>query len=285
MQLHSPLYLPSTLAFGYAPTTVSPGTIAVDAILAHMHPTSGVARPGLSQSLEDLGVKFVRVQWVDFSNFVHCRVLTISHFYKLLRTSRPGITIAKVVLGLVFLTMAEGFGATGEYVLVVDLATVRVCGYAPGHAAVIGYFQEKYPLGGRLDVPLCPRTNLKRIVKYVAEELKTEFLVGFETEFILLTATRRRIRPANDHGWSRTAAFRCCPTCKMPGDNCPLSTCLSHHARKVFPLDTEGSERRIQYGDSAVMFIICTVYSNGSERPPQNSHVRFSAFSSYTLSR
>ncbi|KAI6006857.1 hypothetical protein EDD15DRAFT_5395 [Pisolithus albus] len=191
----------------YAPTTVSEGTIAADAILAHMHPTGGVSGPGLSQSLEDLGVKFVRIQWVDFSNFVHCRVLPISHFYKLLRSSRPGVTIVKVVLGLVFLTMAEGFGATGEYLLVLDLATVRVCGYAPGHAAVFGYFQEKYPLGGRLDVPLCPRTNLKRIVKYVAEELKTEFLVGFETEFILLTTTRPSIQAPNNHGWSKTAAF------------------------------------------------------------------------------
>ncbi|KAI5990782.1 hypothetical protein EDD15DRAFT_2278891 [Pisolithus albus] len=191
----------------YAPTTVSPRTLAEDGILAHTHPTGSVSRPRLSQSLEDLGVKFVRIQWVDFSNFVHCRVLPISHFCKLLRSSRPGVTIVKVVLGLVFLTMAEGFGATGEYLLVLDLATVRVCGYAPGHAAVFGYFQEKYPLGGRLDVPLCPRTNLKRIVKYVAEELKTEFLVGFETEFILLTTTRPSIQAPNNHGWSKTAAF------------------------------------------------------------------------------
>lgn len=192
---------------GYAPTTVSPGTIAADSIFAHMRPTSGDPVPQPPPSLKGLGVKFVRVQWVDFSNFVHCRVLPISHFYKLLRTSRPGITIAKVVLGIVFLTIVEGFGVTGEYVLVLDLATVRLCGYAPGHAAVFGYFQEKYPLGGRLDVPLCPRTNLNRIVKYATEELKTEFLVGFETEFILLTTTRPSIQAPNNHGWSRTAAF------------------------------------------------------------------------------
>ncbi|KAI6098629.1 hypothetical protein EDD17DRAFT_1770051 [Pisolithus thermaeus] len=198
---------PIDFGIRYAPTTVSAGTIAADTILARMHPTSAVSGSGLSGSLEGLGVKFVRLQWVDLSNFVHCRVLTTSHFYKLLRASRPGVTIAKVVLGIVFLTMAEGFGATGEYVLVFDLASVRMCGYAPGHAAVFGYFQEKYPIGGRLDVPLCPRTNLRRLVKYAAEELKTEFLVGFETEFILLTTAKPAIQAPNNHGWSRTAAF------------------------------------------------------------------------------
>ncbi|KAI6145700.1 hypothetical protein EDD17DRAFT_1767790 [Pisolithus thermaeus] len=198
-----------TIDFGirYAPTTVSTGTIAADAIFAPMHTTTGVSGPGLSQPLEDLGVKFVRLQWVDFSNFIHCRVLTTSHFYKLLRASRPSITIGKVVLGIVFLTMVEGFSAAGEYVLVMDLASVRVCGYAPGHAALFGYFQEKYPIGGRLDVPLCPRTNLRRIIKYAAEGFKTEFLVGFETEFILLTTTKPGIHPPNNHGWSRTAGF------------------------------------------------------------------------------
>ncbi|KAI6098627.1 hypothetical protein EDD17DRAFT_1800955 [Pisolithus thermaeus] len=198
---------PIDFGIRYAPTTVSAGTIATEAILARMHTATGVSGPGLSQPLEGLGVKFVRLQWVDFSNFVHCRVLTTSHFYKLLRASRPSITIAKVVLGIVFLTMVEWFSAAGEYVLVMDLASVRVCGYAPGHAAVFGYFQEKYPISGRLDVPLCPRTNLRRIVKYAAEGLKTEFLVGFETEFILLTTTKPGIHPPNNHGWSRTAGF------------------------------------------------------------------------------
>ncbi|KAI6112161.1 hypothetical protein EDD16DRAFT_1865969 [Pisolithus croceorrhizus] len=209
--VHATTLSSPTIDFGirYAPTTVSAGTITAEAILARMHTANGVSGPGLSQPLEDLGVKFVRLQWVDFSNFVHCRVLTTSHFYKLLRASRPGVTVAKVVLGIVFLTMVEGFSPAGEYVLVIDLASVRVCGYAPGHAAVFGYFQEKYPIGGKLDVPLCPRTNLRRIIKYAAEGLKTEFLVGFETEFILLTTTKSGIHPPNNHGWSssRTTGF------------------------------------------------------------------------------
>lgn len=182
---------------GYAPTTVSAGTVLTDIVSAE----------DPHQSLKYFGVKFIRVQWVDLSNFIHCRILTISHFYKLLRASRPGVAITKAALGLVFLTLTEGFGVCGEYILVMDLSSVRLCGYAPGHAAVFGYFQEKYPLGGKLDVPLCPRMNLKRIVKYAEEELKTKFLVGFETEFILLTISQSGIKAPNNHGWSRTAAL------------------------------------------------------------------------------
>ncbi|KAI6021242.1 hypothetical protein EDC04DRAFT_377940 [Pisolithus marmoratus] len=199
---------PSTdFGIRYAPTTVSAGTVPAGAIFPRTDPGNGIVCHGAPLSLEDSGVKYIRIQWVDFSNFVHCRVLTISHFHKLLRASRPGVAVTKAVLGIVFLTVTEGFSVSGEYLLVMDLTSMRMCGYASGHAAVFGYFQEKYPLGGRLDVPLCPRTNLRRIIKYAEEELRTEFLVGFETEFILLTSTRPSIQAANNHGWSRTAAF------------------------------------------------------------------------------
>ncbi|KAG6330158.1 hypothetical protein ID866_8930 [Astraeus odoratus] len=156
--------------------------------------------------LEKRGVKYIRIQWVDLSNHVHCRVLTLSHFRKLRQAARPGVTITKAVFGLVFLNMAEGFGPVGEYVLVMDLSSLRLCGYAPGHAAVFGYFQEKTPIGGRLEVPLCPRTNLRRIITCAEKLLGTKFLVGFETEFILLKSTYP-IKVVNNYGWSRTAAL------------------------------------------------------------------------------
>lgn len=63
--------------------------------------------------------------------------------------------------------LAEGFSAEGEYLVAVDRSSLRLCGYAPGHASVFGFFEEKALAGGRLDVPLCPRTNLKRILKYL----------------------------------------------------------------------------------------------------------------------
>ncbi len=114
-------------------------------------------------------VQFVRVQWVDLINTIRYRVLPAGYFRTLLSdpSSRGGVQIGKIVLGLVGLQHAPGFGAVGEYLYVPDLSSWRVCTYAPGHASVMGWFQEKIPdpQTGRLAVDLCPRTLLARLVQ------------------------------------------------------------------------------------------------------------------------
>ncbi|KAJ2971495.1 hypothetical protein NUW54_g12495 [Trametes sanguinea] len=113
-------------------------------------------------------IEFVRVQWVDYINTIRFRVLPAGYFRKLFSnpSSRPGIAIGKIVLGLVGLQTAPGFGAVGEYLYVPDLSSWRVCTYAPGHASVMGWFQEKTPHPERgLTVDICPRTILQRIVR------------------------------------------------------------------------------------------------------------------------
>jgi hypothetical protein len=53
----------------------------------------------------------------------------------------------------------------------------------------------------------------------------------------------------------------CCPSCKMPGDDCPLSTFRIHfkqlHAKLI--IDT----RFCQFGENALMYFICIVCLNG----------------------
>lgn len=107
---------------------------------------------------------------------------------------------------LVGSTPAEGSSAEGEYLVVMDRSSLRLCGYAPGHASLFGFFEEKAPIGGRLDVPLCPRTNLRRILKYAEEVLNIQFLVGFETEFTLLKSTNP-LEVVNNSGSCTTTAF------------------------------------------------------------------------------
>jgi hypothetical protein len=71
--------------------------------------------------------------------------------------------------------MAPGFSGTGEYLYTPDLSSARICGYAPKHVSLMGWFEEKLPTGTRenaaredaLKVPLCPRGLLRDIVKYV----------------------------------------------------------------------------------------------------------------------
>lgn len=137
--------------------------------------------------LARLGIKFIRVQWADLTNQVRCRLIPVNYMSKLLASPRPGITITKVVLGAVELTIVPGFSSAGEYIYTIDRSTFRLCPYAPGHASVMGFFQEKTPSPSYgLIYPLCPRTLLKRVVDDARREAGIEFIVGVEVEFILL---------------------------------------------------------------------------------------------------
>lgn len=127
--------------------------------------------PSAAKSLDELltpDIKFVRVQWIDFINTPRVRVLSVAYFRKLYENphTRVGVGLAKVALGIVGLSLAEGFGAVGEWLYVPDLSSWRVCTYAPGHAVVMGWFQEKTPAPETgVDMPLCPRTLLHRLVR------------------------------------------------------------------------------------------------------------------------
>jgi hypothetical protein len=120
--------------------------------------------------LEANNVHTVRITWVDLINNTRFRAVPLSSFQRLLASSRPGVTVTQCVFGLAGITLAPGFGPVGEYLYVVDLATIRLCSYAPGHASIVGWFQDTTPAPGRVlgtGVPMCPRSVLKRVIEYV----------------------------------------------------------------------------------------------------------------------
>jgi glutamine synthetase len=172
---------------------------------------AGAKAPTLS--IDDLrgNYKYVRIQWVDLINNIRFRVIPMPYFLKLLMTSRPGTSLTKASLGIVFVTIVEGFSATGEYLYAIDLSTLKQCPYAPGHASVMGWFEEKEPIAGlvghrAVEVDLCPRTILRRVVDNAKQISGIEFLVGFETEFILLKKTMP-VEAINQHGWCNAPAL------------------------------------------------------------------------------
>ncbi|KZP10907.1 glutamine synthetase/guanido kinase [Athelia psychrophila] len=155
--------------------------------------------------LKSAGVEFVRIQWVDMTNTIRYRVVPIAYLEKLLDSPRPGVAIIKCALGIVYITRADGFSPIGEYIYVIDMKTIRLCPYAPGHASVMGFFQEKAPIQGPDNQPtvstdLCPRTNLQRIADDARDRAGVEFLVGFESEFILLKSNNT-LEAVNTHGY------------------------------------------------------------------------------------
>ncbi|EJD07922.1 glutamine synthetase/guanido kinase [Fomitiporia mediterranea MF3/22] len=193
--------------------------------------------PDCLDILNDEQVQFVRIVWVDFVNFVRYRVVPIRHFRKLVsETSSPattnghstprqvnsnkehghlveynphgGIQLTKASFGLAFLSLAEGFGAIGEYVYVPDLASARLLQYAPGHVSVMGWLEEKevFEKKASFEATFCPRALLRRIVEHVRKTEGVEFLIGFETEVIFLSSVNP-IQAVNDYGWSETSAI------------------------------------------------------------------------------
>ncbi|OAX30795.1 hypothetical protein K503DRAFT_870876 [Rhizopogon vinicolor AM-OR11-026] len=140
-----PTYLP------YSPQTAKAHTIPVSSLASH-------------------NIHSVRITWVDLANNTRFRVVPLSSFQRLLTSSRPGVTITQGVFGIVLAgnRVAPGFGPAGEYLYVVDLDSIRLCPYAPGHASILGWFQDKTPAPGRAlgtGVPMCPRSVLKRVIE------------------------------------------------------------------------------------------------------------------------
>ena len=153
----------SQVAFGLQ---YSPGSIKL--------PKIGRGEQGdVLSKLWNAGIRFIRFQWVDYTNVTRYRVIPAIAFVELLSASRPGIGLTKAAFGLVGASLAPGFSGTGEYLYTPDLSSTRICSYTPDHASIMGWFEEKMPTrekAGRddaLKVPLCPRGLLRDIAKYV----------------------------------------------------------------------------------------------------------------------
>ena len=136
-------------------------------------PTFGQGSSNVLDNLLFRKVRYIRLQWVDYTNITRYRIIPITAFRDLMSAPRPGIGVTKAAFGLVGASLAPGFSGTGEYLYVPDLSSIRPCGYATGHASLMGWFEEKLPAPGNegkrdaLKVPLCPRTMLRDIVKCV----------------------------------------------------------------------------------------------------------------------
>ncbi|KAJ8589223.1 glutamine synthetase/guanido kinase [Rhizopogon salebrosus TDB-379] len=153
-------------------------------------------------------VHTVRITWIDLINNIRFRAVPLSSFQRLLASSRPGVMIAQGAFGIAGITLAPGFGPVGEYLYVLDLSTIRFCSYAPGHASIVGWFQDMTPAPGRVlgtGVPMCPRSVLKRVID-TAASYNAAFLVGVESEFILLKNTNP-IETGNVLGYSNSQAL------------------------------------------------------------------------------
>lgn len=158
----------------HTPATVKASSKAIT--LAHIKASTELSKiPASSYSvirdLIDSLLEYVRLYWVDLTNTRRCRVIPRDSFLQLMESNRPGVNVGQVALGLVYLTIAEGFHPISEYLYVPDLSSLRILhgvGKSPIFG-ILGKFENKSPVGEKsgVEVEMCPRTTLSRIIRYV----------------------------------------------------------------------------------------------------------------------
>ncbi|KAG9080867.1 hypothetical protein FS749_007869 [Ceratobasidium sp. UAMH 11750] len=187
-----------------------------------MNDSPSTSLSSLVDALRSQGIKFVRLAWVDYVNLLRYRVIPIDHFVsivgsQLIKTpssfpseqlAESGTSIVQAALGLVANDgLTPGVSTSGDRDLKPDFSSTWKPSYAPGHAYMMGRFFHKSHAGGA-EFETCPRTILQRVVQRAERDFGAKFLVGFETEFILLD---REGKPASTGAWSTSRKLQCGP--------------------------------------------------------------------------
>ncbi|WP_036484818.1 glutamine synthetase family protein [Myxosarcina sp. GI1] len=144
------------------------------------------------KTLQQSGVKFVRILWCDNANIIRGKAVHIdmlSHYFE------HGVGIAAGQQGVPVMYDAvmpkSGLSPVGEVRLVPDWSSLKLLPYAPGHARVMG----DMVLNG---VPwsLCPRNFLRQTLA-AAKSQGLEIKAAFENEFYLLRQTANGLKPVD----------------------------------------------------------------------------------------
>ncbi|MDF5709320.1 MAG: glutamine synthetase family protein [Nostoc sp. S4] len=155
----------------------------------------------LKKSLQEAGIKFVRILWCDNANIIRgkaVRVEMLSHYFDY------GISISAGQQGVPVMydaVIAEtGLTPVGEIRLIPDWYSFTPLPYAHGHARVMG----NMVLNGS-PWALCPRNFLIRMIEAARRE-GLEIRAAFENEFYLLRQLQAVI-PADSTVFASTQAM------------------------------------------------------------------------------
>ncbi|KDN45690.1 hypothetical protein RSAG8_04774, partial [Rhizoctonia solani AG-8 WAC10335] len=180
--------------------------------------------PSSISFIKSQGIKFIRLAWVDYVNMIRYRAIPIEHFTFIsgntfisgpetsssqrIAESGPGLVRVGLSLGIQD-SMPAGSLVSGDFDLRADFSSMWKAPFSPGHAYMMGRFFEKaHYAGGSGESEICPRTILHRIIQRAERELNARFLVGFETEFIILDHDNNPIRSG---AWSTSKKLQCGP--------------------------------------------------------------------------
>ncbi len=153
-------------------------------------------------SLQEAGIKFVRILWCDNANIIRGKAV---HLEMLSDYFEHGVGICVGQQGVPVMYDAvvpeSGLGPVGEVRLVPDWSTLTLLPYAPGHARVMGNMM----VNGE-PWALCPRNFLKRMIA-AAQLQDLEVQAAFENEFYLLKQTANGLEPLDSTIFASTQSM------------------------------------------------------------------------------
>ncbi|CAI7652358.1 unnamed protein product [Penicillium pancosmium] len=129
------------------------------------------------------GLRFLRLQWQDYSGLLRARLIVPQHLLALTATQKlvhiPPIAFHCIVDN----NLLPDLDPTGNHFLVPDWTSLRFLPSSPHPTATVmcGVLAATPPRP--LDLGLCPRRALTTIVRHAAQSFSLHFRVGFEVEF------------------------------------------------------------------------------------------------------
>jgi glutamine synthetase len=151
-------------------------------------------------------VKFVRLQWVDYSGVMRTRIITKVRC-KQLAKGDDHCQLAQNCMVIPISTAPRCWpDGIEDWNLYPDWGSLMVCGFSPSHASVMCFSAHR----GLVDkFARCPRKLLSNTLGDFHDQYHSKLLMGFEIEFVLLDETFNLAKSIDQMtGYSMTAGLR-----------------------------------------------------------------------------
>lgn len=153
--------------------------------------------------------KYFRLHFVALSGILRTRILTTQYFSSLVSNGQNVKIGGKAMLHSVTAKTSSIVPTLGLVELRPDWRSLRLCGYAPGHASVMCCVYDRYVNDRDDPFHLCPRQKLSRFLADCETSHGRKFLVGFEIEFVLLDSSGDPLQTNdNVNSWCTTSGLR-----------------------------------------------------------------------------
>ncbi len=153
-------------------------------------------------------IKFLRVQFVDYTATSRLRVVPVKRALALLqKEGNLNVGITKAALGLLQNDMIiPGVAPIGEYRLKADFSSLCL-GPSDGYASVYGDLLE----ANGSQASLCPRSTLQKVLEASSSQ-GLDYLIGFEIEIVFMSRTPdgkvSTLASSGGHAWSSPRALQ-----------------------------------------------------------------------------